>query len=662
MSLRRGFLRLGKCDCALQSCRLLVLIGLFCKEIYATRYRMNLLTVENLTKSFGEKLLFENLSFGIEAGQKVALIARNGAGKSTLIRILAGEEMPDSGKVTMGNDVTLSYLPQNPLMSDEQTILDYLFDSGNDLVVLLRQYEEIITGNAVNPELLDKVVSRMDELQAWGFEAKIREILGKFDINDLNQKIGTLSGGMRKKVALSKALIEEANFIILDEPTNHLDVTMIEWLENYLDRQNLSLFVVTHDRYFLDKVCNVILELDGRNIYRYKGNYAYYLEKKAERLAVEKAGIDKARSLYSVELEWMRRQPQARATKAKAREDAFYAIEEKAKQKGEAETRDFNVKMQRLGGKILELNYISKKFGDQQILNDFTYTFNRGDRIGVVGKNGSGKSTLMRIIMGELKPDKGKIVRGQTVEFGYFQQEGLPISEDKRIIEIVKEIGEQLEIKKGSMTPVQFLTYFNFHPDVHYNYFSKLSGGEKRKLYLLTVLLRNPNFLILDEPTNDLDIETLNKLEEFLLNYEGCLMIVSHDRYFMDHIVDHVFVFQGDGKVKDYYGNYSEFYRQLKIEEKRSKSEREKNAEKPVLREKKPSNKPSYKQIKEFESLGEEIQQMETQKAELVNKMNLGEGTPDDYRIWSNQVAELIRLIDEKTDRWLELSEIVEDE
>lgn len=623
---------------------------------------MNLLTVENLTKSFGEKLLFENLSFGIEAGQKVALIARNGAGKSTLIKILAGEEMPDSGRVTMGNDVTLSYLPQNPLMSDEQSILDYLFDSGNDLVVLLRQYEEIISGNQGNPELLDQVVSRMDELQAWGFEAKIREILGKFDINDLNQKIGTLSGGMRKKVALSKALIEEANFIILDEPTNHLDVTMIEWLENYLDRQNLSLFVVTHDRYFLDKVCNVILELDGRNIYRYKGNYAYFLEKKAERLAVEKAGIDKARSLYSVELEWMRRQPQARATKAKAREDAFYAIEEKAKQKGEAETRDFNVKMQRLGGKILELNYISKKFDDQQILNDFTYTFNRGDRIGVVGKNGSGKSTLMRIIMGELKPDKGKIVRGQTVEFGYFQQEGLPISEDKRIIDIVKEIGEQLEIKKGSMTPVQFLTYFNFHPDVHYNYFSKLSGGEKRKLYLLTVLLRNPNFLILDEPTNDLDIETLNKLEEFLLNYEGCLMIVSHDRYFMDHIVDHVFVFQGDGKVKDYYGNYSEFYRQLKLEEKRSKQDKDKTAEKTDTREKKPTNKPTYKQIKEFETLSGEIQQMETQKADLVNKMSLGEGSPDDYRIWSNQIAELIRLIDEKTDRWLELSEIVAEE
>ncbi|MBE0639091.1 MAG: ABC-F family ATP-binding cassette domain-containing protein [Bacteroidales bacterium] len=623
---------------------------------------MNLLTVENLTKSFGEKILFENLSFGIEAGQKVALIARNGAGKSTLIKILAGEDTADSGRVTMGNDVTISYLPQNPLMDNQQTIIDYLFDSQNDLVRLVKHYEELISGRLENKEELNQVVSRMDELQAWNFESKIREILGRFDINDLNQPIGELSGGMRKKVALSKALIEEANFIIMDEPTNHLDITMIEWLENYLDRQNLSIFIVTHDRYFLDKVCNVILELDNQTIYRYKGNYAYFLEKKAERLAVEKAGIDKAKSLYSVELDWMRRQPQARATKAKAREDAFYAIEEKAKLKTENETREFNVQMQRLGGKILELNYISKKFGDQKILEDFTYTFNRGDRIGVVGKNGSGKSTLLRIIMGEMKPDKGKIVKGQTVEFGYFQQEGLPINEDKRIIDIIKDIAEQVEMKKGSMTPVQFLNYFNFHTDVHYNYFSKLSGGEKRKLYLLTVLLRNPNFLILDEPTNDLDIETLNKLEEFLLNYEGCLMIVSHDRYFMDHIVDHVFAFQGNGKVKDYYGNYSEFNRLIKLEEKNSKYLRDKNAEKPVAREKKPTNKPTYKQVKEFESLSEEIHSLEKEKEHLVNNMNQGKGTTENYREWSTRVGELIRLIDEKTDRWLELSEIVEGE
>ncbi|HNY58986.1 MAG TPA: ABC-F family ATP-binding cassette domain-containing protein [Bacteroidales bacterium] len=623
---------------------------------------MNLLTVENLTKSFGEKLLFENISFGIEVGQKVALIARNGAGKSTLIRILAGEEIADEGKITMGNDITISYLPQNPEMDEDQSVLDYLFDSDNALVTLIKQYEELIAQKTVNQQLLGQVINRIDELHAWDFEAKIKEILGKFDINDLNQKIGALSGGMRKKVALSKALIEEANFIILDEPTNHLDITMIEWLENYLDRQNLSLFIVTHDRYFLDKVCNVIIELDGGNIYRYKGNYAYFLEKKAERLAVEMAELEKARSLYNTELEWMRRQPQARATKPKAREDAFYDLEEKAKQKSKVETREFNVNMQRLGGKILELNYISKKYGGQKILEDFTYTFNRGDRIGIVGKNGCGKSTLLRIIMGEIKPDKGKIVRGQTVEFGYFQQEGLPINEDKRIIDIVKEIGEQIEIKKGSMSPVQFLSYFNFHPDVHYNYFSKLSGGEKRKLYLLTVLLRNPNFLILDEPTNDLDIETLNKLEEFLLNYEGCLLIVSHDRYFMDHIVDHVFVFQGDGKVKDYYGNYSEFYRQWKIEEnrQRKKNTKDKPIKKPDNRGKKLTNKPTYKQVKEYETLEDEIAQLELRKSNLIDKMNQGEGTHEDYRIWSEEVGEIVRIIDQKTDRWLELSEIIE--
>lgn len=620
---------------------------------------MNLLTVENLTKSFGEKLLFENLSFGIEAGQKVALIARNGAGKSTLIKILAGEEDADSGRVTMGNDVRVSYLPQNPLMDNQQSIIDYLFSSENDLVKLLKHYEELLNTPLPDKEHLNQVVARMDELQAWGFESKIREILGKFDITDLNQLIGELSGGMRKKVALSKALIEEANFIILDEPTNHLDITMIEWLENYLDRQNLTIFVVTHDRYFLDKVCNVIIQLDNQTIYRYKGNYAYFLEKKAERLAVEKSGFEKVRSLYNSELEWMRRQPQARATKPKAREEAFYALEEKAKQKAETETRDFNVKMQRLGGKILELNYISKKFGTQKILEDFTYTFNRGDRIGVVGKNGSGKSTLLRIITGEIKPDKGKVVKGQTVGFGYFQQEGLPISEDKRIIDIIKEIAEQIEIKKGSMTPVQFLSYFNFHTDIHYNYFSKLSGGEKRKLYLLTVLLQNPNFLILDEPTNDLDIETLNKLEEFLLNYEGCLMIVSHDRYFMDRVVDHVFSFQGNGKIKDYYGNYSEYSRLQRLEEKKTKSDRQKTPEKSYKKEK-ISGKPTYKQLKEYESLIGEIQQLEDEKSALIEMMNNGNGSPDDYRSWSVKVGELIRLIDEKTDKWLELSVIIE--
>ena len=623
---------------------------------------MNILSVENLTKSFGEKLLFENISFGIETGQKVALISRNGAGKSSLIRILTQNDTPDSGRVTIGNDVTISYLPQNPEMLDSQTILDYLFDAEDELTRLVRQYEQLSQGSGTGKEIPPEMISRMDELQAWNFEARIKEILGKFDLNDLDQTIATLSGGMRKKVALAKSLISEASLIILDEPTNHLDVGMIEWLENYLDRQNLSLLVVTHDRYFLDKVCNVILELDHQTLYRYKGNYAHFLEKKAEMAEIQKISLEKARSLYTSELEWMRRQPQARATKAKAREDAFYELEDRVKRnKAEEKPREFNVQMQRLGGKILELNYITKQYGNQKLLEDFTYTFKRGDRIGVVGKNGSGKSTLLRIIMGETKPDKGKIVTGQTVEFGYFQQDGLPVKEDKRIIEIIKEIAEQIVIKKGSMTPTQFLNYFGFRSDIHYNYFSSLSGGERRKLYLLTVLLRNPNFLILDEPTNDLDIETLNKLEEFLQNYEGCLMIVSHDRYFMDRMVDHIFAFEGNGKVKDYYGNYSEYHRLKQLDERASKNKTKKEAPaKPESRPAKTSNKPSYKQVKEYEALTAEIEQLESEKVSLLSKLNNSRGSNDELQEWALRIGELIEMIDEKSDRWLELSEVVE--
>ncbi len=621
---------------------------------------VNILTVENLSKSFGEKLLFDNISFGIEAGQKTALIARNGAGKSTLIKIMAGQEVADSGQVTTGNEVRVSYLPQNPEMDPSATIIDYLFASDNEVVRLVRNYEALNEKPEANAEALQQVITRMDELQAWNFEAKIREILGKFDITNLEQRIGELSGGMRKKVALSKALIEDADLLILDEPTNHLDVAMIEWLENYLDRQNLSIFVVTHDRYFLDNVCNVILELDNQTIYRYRGNYAYYLEKKAERQAVEQAGLEKARSLYSKELEWMRRQPQARATKARAREDAFYSLEDQLDRGPVEKSRDFGVQMQRLGGKILELNYITKTYADKKILEDFTYIFNKGDRIGVIGKNGSGKTTLLRIIMGEVKPDKGRIVKGQTVEFGYFRQNGMELTEDKRIIDIVKDIAEQVVMKKGSMSPAQFLTYFNFRPEIHYNYYSKLSGGEKRRLYLLTTLLRNPNFLILDEPTNDLDIETLNRLEEFLLNYEGCLMIVSHDRYFMDHMVDHIFVFKGDAGVKDYYGNYSEYQRLKKIEERQKRNTSTKTPPKKDNRPRQNTNKPTYKQVKEYESLEVEIENLETEKSALIEKLNRGQGTPDELRQWSEEIARLMHQIDQKTDRWLELSELMD--
>lgn len=622
---------------------------------------MNIVSVENLTKSFGEKLLFENISFGIEAGQKIALISRNGAGKSSLIKILTGEDTPDSGRVTTGNHVRISYLPQNPFMNPELSILDYLFDAEDELTRLVRQYEHYTRSASPGSHIPDELINRLDELQAWNFEAKIREILSRFDLNDLDQTIAVLSGGMRKKVALAKALIGEANLIILDEPTNHLDITMIEWLENFLDRQNLSIFVVTHDRYFLDKVCNVILELDNQTIYRYKGNYAHFLEKKAEMAAVDKVSMEKTRSRYNTELDWMRRQPQARTTKARAREEAFFSLEEKVKgRKIDEKPREFNVQMQRLGGKILELNYISKKYGDANLLEDFTYTFKRGDRIGVVGKNGSGKSTLLRIIMGEIKPDKGSLVKGQTLEVGYFQQEGMPITGDKRIIDIVKDIAEQIVIRRGSMSPTQFLNYFNFNTDIHYNYFSSLSGGEKRRLYLLTVLLRNPNFLILDEPTNDLDIDTMNKLEEFLSNYEGCLMIVSHDRYFMDRMVDHIFAFEGNGKVRDYYGNYSEYYQIRQKEERASKASRSAGSEKLEAVQKKPSGKPSYRHLKEYEALTAEIEALEAQKASTIGKLNGGRGSVSELQEWSLQVGELITLIDEKTDRWLELSEMME--
>jgi ATP-binding cassette subfamily F protein uup len=621
---------------------------------------MNYLAVENLTKSFGEKLLFENISFGIESGQKIGLIAKNGAGKSSLIKIITGEEDADSGRVTKGNNVKISYLSQNPEMKDSDSILDYLFDSENELIKLIHDYEDITTANFADRKKLDEVVTRMDELQAWGFESGIKEILSRFNITNLHQPIAELSGGMRKKVALAKALVENVDLIILDEPTNHLDVSMIEWLENYLSRQNLSLFVVTHDRYFLDNICNEIYELENQTIYKYKGNYSYFLEKKAERLANDQSNLEKAQSLFYRELEWMRRQPQARATKAKAREDSFYTLQEKVSARQDGPLKDFDIQMQRLGGKILELNNVHKSFGDQKILEDFTYTFKRGDRIGIIGKNGTGKSTLLRIIMGEERPDRGKIITGKTVEFGYFQQEGLPIKGDKRIIEIIKDIAEEVEMKKGSMSPAQFLTYFNFNPNVHYNYFSKLSGGEKRKLYLLTTLLKNPNFLILDEPTNDLDIETLNKLEEFLHNFGGCLMVVSHDRYFMDHMVDHIFAFEGNGKIKDYYGNYSEYHQIRKVEEqiKKPKVNKEKaSIEKPKTR----PIKFTYKQQKEFESLENELAILETEKASILEKLNAGIGTQEEFHNWSARFAELLELIDEKTDRWIEMSELMED-
>lgn len=628
---------------------------------------MNYLLVEQLSKSFGEKELFSDITFGIDQGAKVALIARNGAGKSSLLNIITGKDLPDSGSVTFRRDMRWAYLPQNPEMDDQETIFDVLFHSENEFMRTIRDYEyslNLIRRND-SPEarrMLEDSTGRMELIGGWDYDVRIKEILGRFKISDLDQKIGELSGGQRKKVALARALIEETDLLILDEPTNHLDIEMIEWLEEYLSRQNLSLLIVTHDRYFLDNVCNEILELDGGNIYRYKGNYAYFIEKKAEREAIEATETEKARNLFRTELEWMKRMPQARGTKAKARIDRFYEVQEKASKRIEKDSGPLQVKMTRIGGKILEMNNVHKSFGDNRVVDDFSYIFKKGEKVGIVGRNGSGKTTLLNMITGELTPDMGKITTGQTIVFGYYSQEGFQPKEDKRVIDIAKDIAEEMPLGKGRISASAFLTHFNFPHTLQYNYYSNLSGGEKRRLFLLMQLLKNPNFLILDEPTNDLDIHTLNLLEDFLINYEGCLLVVSHDRYFMDKIVDHVFVFGENGKIKDYYGNYTDYYRLKLAEEARlARQKSAAAAAKPAepKQENKP-RKPGYKEKTEFEALDREIPVLEAEKKDILDKMNSGTCSPEELTELSLRYQETESLLEEKTNRWLELSELFE--
>ena len=624
--------------------------------------------IEQLSKSYGEKELFSDITFGIDQGSKVALIARNGAGKSSLLNIIAGLEIPDSGSVTFRNDMRWAYLPQNPEMQDDQSVFDILFNADNDFMRAIRDYEASLNliKHDDSPEahkVLEDATNTMERVGAWDYDVRIKEILGRFKITELEQKAGELSGGQRKKVSLAKALLEETDLLILDEPTNHLDIEMIEWLEDYLSRQNLSLFVVTHDRYFLDNVCNEILELDNNRVYRYKGNYTYFLEKKAEREVIEQLETEKARGLFRKELEWMRRMPQARTTKSKARIDSFYDVQEKAGKRVEKDTGPLEVRMTRIGGKILEMNNIHKAYGDNKLIENFSYTFKRGDKVGIVGKNGCGKTTLLNMITGSLAPDMGKIVTGQTIVYGYYSQEGFQPTEDKRVIDLAKDIAEEMPMGKGRISASAFLAHFNFPQALQYNYFSSLSGGEKRRLFLLMQLLKNPNFLILDEPTNDLDIYTLNLLEEFLVAFEGCLLVVSHDRYFMDKIVDHVFVFEGEGKVKDYYGNYTDFYREkIKEEARASKLLKPQIADKPV-REKDVSPKPvkpTFKQKTEFEALDADIQKLEAVKHDVLEQMNSGEQSPEELEKLSLTYQETENALDEKTNRWLELSELFE--
>ncbi|MCU0388611.1 MAG: ABC-F family ATP-binding cassette domain-containing protein [Chitinophagaceae bacterium] len=626
---------------------------------------MHYLSSENLTKSYGVTPLFQNISFHINEGDKIALVARNGVGKSTLLRIIAGQEQQDSGKLWIHKDVKVVLFEQEPQFEEHKSIAENIFQHDHPILNAIRDYEMV--SESEDAEKIMDAVSKMDSLGAWDFDAKVKQILSKLNIHHLDQRVISLSGGQRKRVALARTLIDvgfEAQhaLLLMDEPTNHLDVEMIEWLEYYLGQEKVTLLMVTHDRYFLDAVCEEIWEMESSNIYTYRGDYDNYLEKKAARIESELATIDKAKNQYRKELEWMRRQPKARTTKAKSRIDAFYDVESVAKRKVVDEQLQLNVKMTRMGGKVAEMKKVYKKYGDKVILKGFDYTFSKGERIGVVGKNGVGKSTFLNMLLGLEQPDSGKINIGDTVVFGNYSQQGLEWKEDVRVIEYVKSFAETFPLAGGgALTASKFLELFLFSPEKQYTYLSSLSGGEKRRLQLLTILFRNPNFLILDEPTNDLDLPTLAVLENFLSEYEGCVMIVSHDRYFMDRLVDHLFVFDGDGEVRDFPGNYSQFRLEQMTKEKETASKisavgeeaKRETVQKPVAK-----RKLSFKEQRELEQLEKEMPALETERTELTDKMNSGSLAYEDLDKAARRIQEIAELLDEKEMRWLELSEI----
>jgi len=632
---------------------------------------MHYVSVENLTKSYGIQPLFSNISFHIEEGDKIALIARNGTGKSTLLRILSGKETADEGKVWVNKDVDVVLFEQEPTFVEDKSILDNIFFHNHPIINAIKEYEAI--SEEEDAEKLSAAIIKMDDLGAWDFDTKVKQVLGKLNIHHLNQPVNTLSGGQRKRVALAKTLIDigfehKHVLLIMDEPTNHLDVEMVEWLEHYLDKENVTLLLVTHDRYFLDTVCNEIWEMDGSNLYVYKGDYQNYLEKKTARIESDAASIDKAKNTYRKELEWMRKQPKARTTKSKSRQDNFYVVEKKAKQQIVDEQLQLDMKMNRLGGKVIELKKIYKSYGEKVLLKGFDYTFKKGERIGVVGKNGVGKSTFINILQGIEQADSGKVNVGDTVIFGNYSQQGLIIKEDLRVIEFVKNIAEHFPLASGgSLSAAQFLQLFLFDPDKQYTYISKLSGGEKRRLHLLSILFRNPNFLILDEPTNDLDLPTLGVLENFLNEFPGCLLIVSHDRYFMDRLVDHLFVFEGNGVIRDFPGNYSQ-YREAtanntQLTDKNSSSitgETEKPVAQVVPAQSPVSQKRqfTFKEKREFELLEKEITDLSKEKESITEKLNNSSTPFDELQQLSVRIGEVTALLDEKELRWLELSEL----
>ncbi len=617
---------------------------------------MNLLSVEKISKSFGIKTLFKELSFGIEEGQKIALVAKNGTGKSTLLRMLTGKDSPDSGRIVFRNQISVGYLEQEPEFDEKSTVLETIFNSNNPILRIIKEYEALLEEDPSSENHTVKLGEAMDKMehhQAWDYDYKIHEIFSHLKITRLNQSVTTLSGGQRKRVALARVLIEEPMLLILDEPTNHLDVEMIEWLEEYLGRNDRTVFIVTHDRYFLDRICDEILELDQKVLYRYEGSYSYYVEKKAEREFTESRELDHTRNILRKELSWMRRQPSARRTKSKSRIDAFYDLKDKAAGKEAESELNLQVKMNRLGGKILELQNISKSYGEHAILRNFEYIFKKGERIGLVGPNGVGKSTLLNIITGAESPDAGKIEVGETIQYGYYSQKGISFKENQRVIDIVRDIAEVVPLADGStLSASQFLSRFQFPPDAQHTPVYKLSGGEKRRLYLLTILIKNPNFLILDEPTNDLDLLTLSVLEDFLSNFPGCLIIVSHDRFFMDKLIDHLFVMDGDGEIKDVNGTYSEYREKLDSPDPKPIATPKVVVQSPVKKD-----KLSNKEKQEYQKLEKDIAKLESEKSDLNNSLNSNSSDYTQLQKWSERLANVLQELDKKSTRWLELSE-----